>query len=120
MATQAGVGYSITSSSVDAGVEAAEMALSEAATSSPQVAMIFHTAKHDPRQFHAGVRSVLGGDVRLLGGFTGGVITRDYLGYDGYESAVAVLSSWTVLAFRHAHRHRDEANHAGSWRIYPL
>lgn len=96
MGTCAGVGHTINSNSVDAGVEAAQMALGEANINSPHVALMFHTANHDPRQFHAGVRSVLGADTRLLGGFTGGVITRDYLGYDGYEGAVAVLSSDTV------------------------
>jgi hypothetical protein len=96
MPSRAGVGYSVSSDSSEAGIAAAESALAEAGTAEPQVALLFHTAKHDPRLFHAGVRSVLGANVRLLGGFTGGIITRDYLGYDGYESAVAVLASDSV------------------------
>ncbi len=96
MSSRAGVGYSLNSSSEDAGVAAAEMALDEAGTRTPDVALLFHTSLHDPLQFHAGVRSVLGADVRLLGGFAGGIITRDYLGYDGYQSAVAVLASDSI------------------------
>lgn len=72
------------------------MALAQIDGREPTLALAFHTAKHDPRQFHQGVRSVLGPHVRLLGGFSGGVITPDYLGYDGYQGAVAVLSSDTV------------------------
>lgn len=93
MPSRAGVGYSIDSNSMEAGRAAAEMALAEAGSAAPQMALLFQTARHDPHQFHAGARSVLGPGVRMLGGFTGGIITRDYLGYDGYEGAVVVLDS---------------------------
>jgi hypothetical protein len=96
MATIAGVGSSESPDSRAAGIETARAALREAGSDGCDLALLFHTAKHDPRQFHDGVRSVVGSSARLIGGYAGGIITRDYLGYDGYQSAVAVLSSDTV------------------------
>lgn len=95
MATQAGVGYSENSDSKAAGIEAAKAAMAEAGASKANLALIYHTAKHDPTMFRDGVRSVVG-DARICGGFAGGIITRTALGYDGYQSAVAVVSSDTV------------------------
>jgi len=96
MGSRAGVGHSIDANSFAAGAEAAGRALDEAGGQVPTVALMFQTSKHDPLRFHQGVRSVLPPPTRLLGGYTGGVITRDYLGYDGYEAAVAVLASDTA------------------------
>jgi len=93
MPTRAGVGCSDDANSAAAGRVAAEAALAEANVSQAQVALIFQTANHDPHQFAKGVRAAVGPDTRLIGGYTGGVITRDYLGYDGYQAAVAVLAS---------------------------
>jgi len=86
MSSRAGVGYSLNSNSMEASVAAAETALAGAGTRLPDVALLFHTFLHDPLQFHAGVRSVLGTGVRLLEGFAGGLITRDYLGSEGLAS----------------------------------
>lgn len=60
MATQAGVGYSEKSDSQAAGAEAAKAALAEAGASKVDLALIYHTAKHDPTMFRDGVRSVVG------------------------------------------------------------
>jgi hypothetical protein len=96
MATRAGVGYSENPHSKEAGIEAAKAAMAEAGRDTCDLVILYHTAKHDPRQFHEGVRSIVGPSARLIGGYAGGIITRDYLGYDGYQGGVAVLSSDTV------------------------
>ena len=57
---------------------------------------MFSTSKHDPTQVRDGVFSILGSDTRLIGGYSNGIITRDQLGYDGYQIGVAVLSSDSV------------------------
>ncbi len=98
MSTKAGVGYSEHASSMAAGMEAARAAMTEAGVTRCDFALLFHTAKHDPRLFHQGVRAVVGASVRLIGGYAGGIITREHLGYDGYQSGVAVVSSDTVKA----------------------
>ena len=75
---------------------AARAAVEEADADTLDLAILFHTAKHDPNGFHRGVRSTIGDSVRIIGGYAGGIITRDRLGYDGYQSGVAVLASDTV------------------------
>jgi hypothetical protein len=91
--TRAGVGASENASSWDAGVEAARAALSELGGERCDLAIIYATDKHDPVRFRDGVRSVIGPRARLIGGVSMGIITRDYLGYDGYQVGVAAIAS---------------------------
>jgi hypothetical protein len=95
MASKAGVGFSENTDSKAAAREAANNALAKTGDR-PSVVLVYHTAKHDPNQYHKAVREVVGTDALLVGGYAGGIITRDRLGYDGYQSAVAVISSTTV------------------------
>ncbi|MCI0495210.1 FIST C-terminal domain-containing protein [candidate division KSB1 bacterium] len=96
MATKAGVGFSENPKSFDAGVEAAKTAMAEAGVSKCDLAMMYSTSKHDPAGLRDGVRSVIGAKTRLVGGYSNGIITRDRLGYDGYQMGVAVLASDTI------------------------
>ncbi|MBI4590350.1 MAG: FIST C-terminal domain-containing protein [Candidatus Rokubacteria bacterium] len=96
MATTAGVGYSENPQSREAGIEAASAALKEAGVAQCDLAIMSSTGKHDPRQLCDGVRSVIGPAARLIGGCSMGVITRDRLGYLGYQVGVAVVASDSV------------------------
>lgn len=96
MTTKMGVGYSNDPNSFDAGTQAVTAAMTEAMVDSCQLALLFSTGKHDPTQLRDGVRSVIGQETRLIGGYSMGVITKDYLGYDGNQVGVAVLSSDSV------------------------
>ena len=93
MATKAGVGFSENPKSQEAGIEAARAAMSEAGIKDCHLAIIYSTSQHDPKELRDGVRSVIGKDSRLIGGYAIGAFTRDRLGYDGYQVGVAVLSS---------------------------
>lgn len=93
MATTAGVGYSENPKSREAGVEAASAAMKEVGVEKCNLAILFSTGKHDPRQLRDGVRSVIGPAARLIGGYSMGIITKDRLGYGGYQVGVAVISS---------------------------
>lgn len=95
MTSKAGVGFSESTDSKAAARQAAGSALAQAG-GKPSLVLVYHTAKHDPNRYHEAVREVVGGDALLVGGYAGGIITRDHLGYDGYQSAVAVISSTTV------------------------
>lgn len=111
MATRAGVGFSDNSSSSEASAEATKAAMAEAGTDRVDLVLLYHTAKHDPTAFQRGVRAVAGPKARLIGGYAGGIITRDHLGYDGYQCGVAVLSSDTVavdLFVEHGLKDRGE------------
>lgn len=96
MVTQVGVGFSDIPNSEEAGLEAARAAMAHAGVSSCNLAILFSTSKHDPAQLRNGVRSVIGPTSRLVGGYSIGIITRDELGYDGYQVGVAVLSSDSI------------------------
>src|SRR5512139_3404693 len=93
MTTKAGVGFSENPKSREAGAEAARAALAEAGISACDLAILFSTSKHDPAQLRDGVRSVIGPAPRLIGGYSIGIITRDRLGYEGYQTGVALLGS---------------------------
>ena len=98
MATQFGVGFSESPKSREAGIEAAKRALTEAQTDTCNLAMMYSTSKHDPAQLQAGVRSIIGPEAKLIGGYSNGIITKDKLGYDGYQVGIAVMSSDSVSA----------------------
>jgi len=96
MATQFGVGYSEQADSRQAGVEAATAAMAEAGAGRCDLALLFSTGKHGPRQLRDGVRSVIGPGARLIGGYSAGAITRDKLGYEGFQVVVGVMSSDSI------------------------
>ncbi|MCI0495209.1 FIST C-terminal domain-containing protein [candidate division KSB1 bacterium] len=96
MATKAGVGFSENPKSFDAGVEVAKAAMNEAGVDKCDLAIMYSTSKHDPSELRNGVRSVIGPEARLIGGYAIGAFTKDQLGYEGYQVGVAVISSDTV------------------------
>jgi hypothetical protein len=88
---RAGIGHSVNPTSAEAAIEATRAALAHVGTESCDLALMFATSKHDPTQLRDGLRSVAGRATRIAGGNAMGVVTRDYLGYDGFEVGVAVL-----------------------------
>lgn len=88
---QAGVGHSEAPDSRAAGAEAARAALESSGLDACELALSFATEKVDPAAFRDGIRSVVGADARIVGGYAGGVITNDFLGYEGHQCGVAVL-----------------------------
>jgi hypothetical protein len=92
----AGVGYSDDPRSYEAGVEAATQAVATAGANRCDLVLLFSTPKQDPAALRDGVRSVVGAQAKLIGGYAVGVITNDRLGYDGHQVGVAVISSDTV------------------------
>lgn len=96
MSTTFGVGCSDISRSRDAGIAAATAALADARLTDCDLALLFSTARHDPVALRDGVRDVIGELPRLIGGYSNGIITRDYLGYDGCQVGVAVMASDSV------------------------
>ena len=96
MSTKVGVGFSENPKSREAGIEAAKAAMAETGVSKCNLAMMYSTSKHDPTELRDGVRSAIGPESRLIGGYSNGIITNERLGYDGYQVGVAVMSSETV------------------------
>jgi hypothetical protein len=96
VATKVGVGYSEDTESYEAGAEAARAALRDADVATCNLVLLFATEKHHPQRLRDGVRSIVGSAPRLIGGYSMGIITKDRLGYDGYQVGVAVLASDSV------------------------
>lgn len=96
MGTRVGIGLSESTDSFEASTQAAKNAMARGGLSSCDLAVIFTTPKYDPVQIRDGLRSVIGPTARLIGGYSVGIITKDALGYDGYQVGVVLLSSDTV------------------------
>jgi len=96
MSTNAGVGYSDSPLSWEAGADAARAAVKSASIDRCDLALLFSTEKHDPTKLRDGVRSVIGPSARLIGGYSIGAITADHLGYEGHQVGLAVIRSDTL------------------------
>ena len=73
--TKAAVGFSETTNSREAGVEAARRALDQLETDRCDLVLLFATSKYDPALIREGVRSVVG-NAPLFGGSAVGVAFR--------------------------------------------
>ena len=92
--TSFGVGFSETTNSTLAGVEATKQALSKAGLSpqEAQLCFLFCTSRHDAESFFEGVKSCVGRKTQFFGGYSNGSCTNTELGYDGYQVVVGILS----------------------------
>lgn len=95
MATKIGVAYSNRTNSAAAAIEATSIALANAGITKADFALIFCSGKHDPHEFLKSVQSLLG-DIPVVGGSSIGIITKDFIAYEGYEVGVTVFSSDTI------------------------
>lgn len=93
MTTQCAVAYSILQDSFSAGAEMAEIALKKEKFKSCDFAFIFASGEHNQNNILEGVKSVLGDDTCFIGGTSSGVITNDYIGYEGYHAGILIISS---------------------------
>lgn len=95
MATKIGVAHSNRTNTAAAAIEAATSALEKAGIEKPDFALIFCSGKHNPQVFLANIRSVLG-EIPMIGGSSIGIITEDFIGYEGFEVGVTVFASDTL------------------------
>lgn len=95
MNTKIGIGYSNQTVSEKAGREAAELALKNGNIERPDFALVFSGGKHNPHDFIKGINQVLP-NVPKAGGSSFGIITDDFIGYDGFEVGVTIFSSDTI------------------------
>ncbi|MBX2886063.1 MAG: FIST C-terminal domain-containing protein [Granulosicoccus sp.] len=95
MNTQIGIGSSNQTNSVLAGEHATSLALEDAPFSDPDFALVFCGGKHDPVKFLQGVNKLIP-DVKKAGGSSFGIISGDFVGYDGFEVGVTLFKSSTM------------------------
>ena len=87
-----GVGYSEIEDSFAAGQEMARVAMAQGGVDSCDLALLFSTCQHQPQALRDGVRSVIGPDARLAGGWAVGTMSNEQLGYGGFQSGIACFS----------------------------
>lgn len=95
MATKIGVAHSNRTNSKAAAIESATNALANAGITHADFALIFCSGKHNPHEFLSTVQSVLG-NIPLVGGTSIGIMTKDFIAYEGYEVGITVFSSDTL------------------------
>jgi len=96
LATRCGVGHSEVSNAKEAGIEAARNALENGCLDQADLLITYYTPKYDVAEFLDGLRTVVGDKTRIIGGGSVGIITNDYLAYDGFHAGVLALSSDTL------------------------
>jgi len=82
--------------SLDAGREAAEALLGQFGSEKPKVALLYATMNHEQPAVLEGIRSVLGGDVPLLGCSVQGVVSNQHLTEDGFAIGLMGLGGSDV------------------------
>ena len=87
---KAGVGFSDSQDSFEAGRLAAREAVTGMGQKGGSLVLGFCTGRYDYQACFDGIRSEVG-DIPIIGGPAIGIITNDRLGYDGYQVGVAVL-----------------------------
>lgn len=92
MTAKIGVSYSTSHDSGDAGREMASKAMVNAGLERADLALVFASTEHDAESLLKSVKSVTGDDCIIAGGTSTGVITRDYLGYEGFHAGIMVVS----------------------------
>lgn len=97
MSTKIGVSFSTSPNSFDAGREMAETAMHKAGTVKADLALVFASAEHDPDSLLRGVKSAIGDKCIIAGGTSVGIITNDYLGYEGFHAGIMVISDADIV-----------------------
>jgi hypothetical protein len=92
MSKKIGVSFSRSANSYDAGREMAQTAMRNGGTGNAGLALVFASAEHDSESLLRGVKSIIGNECIIAGGTSTGVITNDYLGYEGFHAGIMIIS----------------------------
>lgn len=93
---QVGVAFNEIVDSFAAGEKVARDALDNGKLESCDLVLMFTTSRHDAGAFRDGVRSVVGAEAQVVGGWSVGGITNDHLGYGGNQVVLAAFKLNTV------------------------
>src|SRR5690606_18896962 len=91
--TKCGTAYSLNENSFEAGVEIATNSILHAPLSSHTIFLLFATPTHDAQMLIKGMRSVIGDRPAIIGGTTIGVVTNEFLSYNGVMAGAGFISA---------------------------
>lgn len=95
-ATKIAIGYTDGDDAFISGKKLAESVMTDGAVARPDLALAFCTGKLDHDQFLKGLQSTIGGEIPVVGGSSIGVITNDYLSYEGFPAVLALIQSDSI------------------------
>ena len=88
-----GIGYCNEKNAFLSGKNVAERAIKNGALFRYDFVIAFCSGQLDHNEFFKGVQSVVGTEVPVVGGSAIGIITNDYLSYEGYPAGIAIIQS---------------------------
>ena len=91
-----GTGYSNDNDAFFSGKKVAEKAIAKGALKRSDLVIAFCSGQLDHNDFFKGLQSVIGKQTPIVGGSAPGIITNDYLSYEGYPAGAAVFQSDTL------------------------
>jgi len=86
-----GIGYSSEADAFQAGKQSIEKAIRKSDILQPDIVFAFCNGSYDHDKFIKGIQVITGEDVPVIGGSAVGILTNEYLSYDGFSAGVAVI-----------------------------
>lgn len=93
---EVGIGYCNEKDAILSARKVAENAIKNGNIRSPDFVFAFCGGKLDHEAFFSGLQSVVGKEVPIIGGSAIGIITNDYLSYEGCPAGVTIVESDTL------------------------
>ncbi|MGC9343200.1 MAG: FIST signal transduction protein [Bacteroidales bacterium] len=93
MTTKCAVSHSELQDSFKAGKEMASKAMSKEGIKRCDFAFVFASTDHDAGELIKGVKSVTGEKTNVAGGISAGIITNDYINYEGFTAGILVIQT---------------------------
>ena len=91
-----GIGYDNKKNSTSLGKKVAENAIKNGGISRPVLVIAFCSGRVDQEEYFRGLQTVVGSKVPIIGGSAIGIITNDYLSYEGYPAGACIIESETL------------------------
>ena len=88
-----GIGWCNKENAFLSGKTVTESAIKNGALSRYDFVISFCSGRLDHDDFFKGIQSVVGTDVPVIGGSAVGIMTNDYLSYEGYPAGIAIIDS---------------------------
>lgn len=91
-----GIGYANRKDSLLLGNNVAENAIRNGRIDRPSLVITFCNGQVDHEEYFRGLQTVIGSNVPIIGGSAIGIITNDWLSYEGYPAGAAIIESETL------------------------
>lgn len=96
METRSGVAHSTQQDSFLAGQELAKKALQNAGIKECNFALVFASVEHHVERLLEGIYSILGPGTHIMGATSPGILTNDFLSYEGMIAGILVIASESI------------------------